>query len=195
MRGADQDAAMDRAAACGGLTICAARMSCRWPGPTARRPSCLGGSRPSCIQLGAVQRPEAALATATRPGPAPDPGPTSIPRSTRAAGLTNRDMLKITAGTGRTPRYGGGSSTGPGPAVPGPQGVPGRQRRAGLRGQHPRRARPDRRHRPPARHRNPVRRSLYVGLTRDGSPTPRTSSPGTPRHPVICRYQQPPRNR
>ena len=69
-------------------------------------------------------------------------------------------------------------------AVPGPPVLPRAQRRARLRRQRPRRPGPHRRHRPPPRHRlavpaGPVRRHD----PRPRSPTPRTWSPARPRRP------------
>ena len=158
MRGADQDATMDRAASMWLADHLRGKNVLLLAGSNSEAADLSRRVQAKLIQLGTVQRPQAALSDGNQAG---------IGDLIRA-----RLNTKINAGgrradqpghaedhrLARAPRPGAppGARRDLDPAVPDPPGLPGRQRRAGLRGQHPRRAGPDRGHRPPAGHRNPV---------------------------------------
>ena len=158
MRGADQDAAMDRAA-----SHVAGRPPARQERPAAGRVQQRGRRAvpPGPGQADPARHRPAAAGRAGRRQPGrdrrPDPGPA---QHQDQRGRPGADQPRHAADhrLARAARPGAppGARRDLDQPVPGPPGVPGGQRRAGLRGQHPRRARPHRGHRPPAGHRHPV---------------------------------------
>ena len=197
MRGADQDAAMDRAAGMWLADHLRGKNVLLLAGSNSEAAELSRRVQAKLIQLGAVQRPQAALADGNQAGTG-DLIRARLNTTINAGGreLTNRDTLKITGwhgphaqvrrreldGTWTSPflvprayladsaelDYAGNTHVGQGRTVDTAHLL--------VTG-------------------TLSRRSLYVGLTRAGSPTPRTSSPGTPRHPVSCPTSRPPRNR
>ena len=158
MRGADQDAAMDRAAGMWLADHLRGKNVLLLAGSNSEAAELSRRVQAKLIQLGTVQRPHAALSDGNQAGTG-DLIRARLNTKINAGGreLTNRDTLKITGWHGPArPGAAPGARRDLDQPVPGPPGLPGRQRRAGLRGQHPRRARPHRGHRPPAGHRHPV---------------------------------------
>jgi conjugative relaxase-like TrwC/TraI family protein len=164
MRGADQDAAMDRATSMWLADHLRGKDVLLLAGSNSEAAELSRRVQAKLIQLGAVQRPQAALADGNQAGTG-DLIRARLNTKTDAGGreLINRDTLHHRLARAARPGPPPGPRRDLDPAVPGPPRLPGGQRRAGLRGQHPRRAGPHRGHRPPAGHRHlvppvPVRR-------------------------------------
>ena len=198
MRGADQDAAMDRAASMWLADHLRGKNVLLLAGSNSEAAELSRRVQAKLIQLGTVQRPQAALSDGNQAGTG-DLIRARLNTTINAGGreLTNRDTLKITGWHGPHAqvlrRELDGTWTSPFLV---PRGVPGRQRRAGLRGQHPRRAGPDRGYRPPAGHRHPV----PPVPVRRADPGPGVQHRahrhrGTPRHPAIRPTSRPHPNR
>ena len=124
MRGADQDAAMDRAASMWLADHLRGKNVLLLAGSNSEAADLSRRVQAKLIQLGTVQRPQAALSDGNQAGTG-DLIRARLNTTINAGGreLTNRDTLKITGWKGPTPRCGAGSSTGPGPArswSPGP---------------------------------------------------------------------------
>ena len=197
IRGADHDTAMDRAASMWLADHLSGKNVLLLAGSNTEAADLSHRIQAKLIQLGTVQRPQAALADGNHAGTG-DLIRARLNTKINAGGreLTNRDTLQITGwhgphaqvrrreldGTWSSPflvprayladsaelDYAGNTHVGQGRTVDTAHLL--------VTG-------------------TLSRRSLYVGLTRGGSPTPRTSSPGTPRHPVIRPTSRPPRNR
>ena len=158
MRGADQDAAMDRAAG-----HVAGRPPARQERPAARRVQQRGRRAvpPGPGQADPARHRPAAAGRAGRRQPGrdrrPDPGPAQHQDQRGRPGADQpRHAEDHRLARAACPGTAAGARRDLDQPVPDPPRVPGGQRRAGLRGQHPRRARPHRGHRPPAGHRHPV---------------------------------------
>ncbi len=158
MRGADQETAYDRAAGMWLADHLQGKNVLLLAGSNSEAADLSRRVQAKLIQLGKVQRPQAALSDGNQAGTG-DLIRARLNTTIMAGGreLTNRDTLQITGWHGtQRPGVPPGTRRNLDQPVPCPQGVPGGQRRAGLRGQHPRRAGPDRGYRPPAGHRHPV---------------------------------------
>jgi hypothetical protein len=158
MRGADQDAAMDRAASMWLADHLRGKNVLLLAGSNGEAAELSRRIQAKLIQLGTVQRPQAMLSDGNQAG-TDDLVRARLNTKINAGGreLTNRDTLQITGWHGPNAqvrrRELDGTWTSPFLI---PRGVPGRQRRAGLRRQHPRRAGPYCGHQPPAGYQRPL---------------------------------------
>ena len=158
IRGADEEAAYDRAASMWLADHLRGKDVLLLAGSNAEAAELSRRVQARLIQLGTVGPPQAALSDGNQAGVG-DLVRARLNTEIDAGGrkLTNRDTLK----DHRAARAGrGGAAAAAGRdldrAVPGPPVLPRPQRRARLRRQRPRRPGPHRRHRPPPRHGLPV---------------------------------------
>ena len=158
IRGADQEAAYDRAASMWLADHLRGKDVLLLAGSNAEAAELSRRVQARLIQLGEVGHPQAALSDGNQAGVG-DLVRARLNTEIDAGGrkLTNRDTLKVTR-PARAGRAGAAAAAGRDldRAVPGPPVLPRPQRRARLRRQRPRRPGPDRRHRPPPRHGLPV---------------------------------------
>ena len=158
IRGADEEAAYDRAASMWLADHLRGKDVLLLAGSNAEAAELSRRVQARLIQLGTVGPPQAALSDGNHAGVG-DLVRARLNTEIDAGGrqLTNRDTLE-----GHRPARAGrrGAAAAAGRdldrAVPGPPVLPRTQRRARLRRQRPRRPGPHRRHRPPPRHRLPV---------------------------------------
>ena len=197
IRGADEEAAYDRAASMWLADHLRGKNVLLLAGSNAEAAELSRRVQARLIQLGTVGPPQAALSDGNHAGTG-DLVRARLNAEIDAGGrkLTNRDTLKITGWRGpdaevRRQRL-DGTWTEPFRV---PRSYLARNAELALRRQRPRRPGPHRRHRAPPGHRHlvpagPVRRHD----PRPPSPTPRTWSPARPPRPGMSRTSRPPRN-